>query len=248
MIKVIHWNMGSTFWERKIDQIQNIIADLKPDLMFISKANLLNDLPANESDIEGYDLIRPKTSVRYGHSRLVLLIREEIDYSILANCMSDEAPAIWVKIVTKSRRPITIGSAYREHKIILQPLPNDSGSPAQQIFRWNKIVEGWKKATKNSRCFFIGDTNLDYLKWLNPDAGHRNMVNKVKTDIETLGYYQLISKFTRCWFGQPESLVDQIWTNSPGLVMDHFNLANSFSDHQYYWRLYQDKEQRGDQP
>ena len=30
---------------------------------------------------------------------------------------------------------------------------------------------------------------------------------------------------------QPDSLVDQLWTNSPGLIVSHFNKVRSFSDH-----------------
>ena len=173
VIKLVHWNMGSTWWERKKDEVLTVIEEYSPDILFISEANMRNDLPVFEKEIDGYDLIVPKTAARYGHARLVLLIREEVEYKIIENWMNNDSATIWIRIVTKGRKPINIGGTYREHRIIMQPTPNNSWTPALQQLRWDKTLEGWKKAGRKSRCILIGDTNLDFFKWEQPDSGHR---------------------------------------------------------------------------
>ena len=216
VLKIFHWNKGHGWWENKVDEIEILIHEKVPDMLFISEANLRSGISDKIKSFEGYITEHPKTSLNLGYSRLVLLIHSNIDYRILNNYMSDSEASIWVKIIIEGRRPIVVGGNYREHKFLLQQQPNVSGSPALQQKRWSKTVEGWAAAAAdNSRCFFIGDLNLDYSRWEMPEAGHVKMVNKVKSEIETQGLCQVIKGMTRFWPGQPPSQVDHCWTNSP---------------------------------
>ena len=53
-IRLAHWNLGSTFWQRKVDTIQNLVDEKNPDLCYISEANLMGGLNDYESRIRGY--------------------------------------------------------------------------------------------------------------------------------------------------------------------------------------------------
>ena len=64
----------------------------------------------------------------------------------------------------------------------------------------------------------IGDTNLDEVKWASPDPINTDMVNLVKTRIETIGFQQLVNGVTRCWPNQSDSLIDKIWVNCPDKI------------------------------
>ena len=77
----------------------------------------------------------------------------------------------------------------------------------------------------------IGDLNLDFRKWSNPEPGHARMVDRLKSLIETQGFCQIIRGMTRCWPGQPDSQVDHCWTNAPWMVLSHSNEVWSTSDH-----------------
>ena len=77
----------------------------------------------------------------------------------------------------------------------------------------------------------LGDTNLDYFRWLQPEYGVAKMVDRVKEDIETLGFGQIIQGVTRTWPGQPDSLIDQCWMNSLGRIIYYRNIERAFSDH-----------------
>ena len=77
----------------------------------------------------------------------------------------------------------------------------------------------------------MGDLNIDYIKWNKPDYRLKKLVQMIKTQIETIGFCQLVNKVTRKWPGQPSSIIDHLWTNSPGNIMSVSNLLRTSSDH-----------------
>ena len=88
-------------------------------------------------------MISPNTELLLGYSRIVLLAREGVKLSIMDEYMGDEIPAIWVKLVTRGRKPLVIGGIYREFHLLLQPDPNNTDDKKLQIIRWNKTITGW---------------------------------------------------------------------------------------------------------
>ena len=126
-----------------------------------------------------------------------------------------------------------MGAIYREHQFIWQEgdKVNVSGSPINQSLRWNLFIEKWKKAARGLDVMVLGDLNLDFLKWGLPDSTHLRMVDKVKLEIETLGFSQMIQGVTRTWPGQPDSNVDHCWMNTPGRMISFKNLDRASSDH-----------------
>ena len=107
--------------------------------------------------------------------------------------------------------------------LLLQVQPNLTGEPELQRQRWSRIVDGWKRAERNARVVMIGDSNLDFLRWNVPEYRVARMVQQTKDELETLGFCQMIRGFTRTWPGQPNSLVDQLWTNEPGCIISTTN-------------------------
>ena len=92
-------------------------------------------------------------------------------------------------------------------------------------------MNSWKAAARGHKCVLIGDINLDNLKWNDPEARHVKMVDIVKNTIETIGFCQVISGFTRSWPQQQDSAVDLCWTNDIERVINHSNSIRSGSDH-----------------
>ena len=228
---MVHWNLGSSWWEGKITEIQALILQTAPDLLYISEANLRNDTPANEKDIEGYYMVLPNTSLQMGYSRLILLVKEGVRIEIMDDCMSQTVPAIWIKVISRGRKPLVLGGMYREQHLLLQQQPNNTNEPRFQLSRWKTFIECWKKAARGNKCILIGDLNLDYAKWNNQEYRHKKLVQITKDEMETLGFCQLVNTMTRFWPGCPPSLVDHIWTNAPGCIMSSTNSVRSASDH-----------------
>ena len=92
-------------------------------------------------------------------------------------------------------------------------------------------MQGWKKATKNSKCIVFGDLNVDFLRWHDPTYRGKKLIQVMKDEIVTLGYGQLIDKVTRSWPGTPSTLVDHIWTNTAENIIQTSNCVRAASDH-----------------
>ena len=122
-LKVVHWNAGGAWWESKLVEIQALILDTMPDLLFISEANLRADTPMELANIQGFYILKPNTELQLGYSRILLLVREGVKLSIMDECMDSMIPAIWVKVITKGRKPLIIGGLYREFHHLLLPAP-----------------------------------------------------------------------------------------------------------------------------
>ena len=111
-------------------------------------------------------------------------------------------------------------------------MEGDSNTEQRQQQRFFKFVEMWKRVAAGNEVIVIGDFNIDYLKWNNPDFGlMTRLTEKVKNEIETLGFHQMTRSFTRCWTGVPVSLIDHCWTNVPGRMTFEKNLVRASSDH-----------------
>ena len=79
----------------------------------------------------------------------------------------------------------------------------------------------------------LGDINLDYCKWFDINYRNKKMVQITKEEMETMGFCKLITDYTRHWPGQPSSIVDHVWTNSPGCLMSVRNIVRAASDHNF---------------
>ena len=213
-IQILHWNMGSKYWTRKKVEVEAVILKYNPDIMIISEANLIKGLTEDEMNIRGYTMIFPKTFEEQKVARLVLIHKEDMQVKVMPELMDKSVAVVWIG--HRGRKPIVLAGYYREHQFILQDDRDDSGNPARQLDRLNKFVESWKKAEKGNDVIVLGDVNLDYVKWSQPEAAQTRMVDKIKNEVETLGFHQMVEKITRSWKGVPDSLIDHCWMNYPG--------------------------------
>ena len=135
----------------------------------------------------------------------------------------------------QGRKPLVIGGVYREQHLLYPNAPrgtiNNSDAPSLQQARWSKAVNAWRSAATGQKCVLIGDINLDHLRWSDPESRNVKMVDMVKNTIETMGFCQLISGFTRAWPNQQDSAVDHCWTNVTDRVINHSNVVRTGSDH-----------------
>ena len=176
-------------------------------------------------------MLLPRTKEVRNMVRIVMLIKQGVQVELIEDLMDTKVAAIWVKLSVKGKKPLAISGVYREHRYMKQGTDSDSNSDRQQLERWTKFVTSWKKAAGKYEVVVVGDTNIDFLRWDSPDPQKKKMVDKVKQEVETLGFYQLIEGFTRCWNEQPESLIDQCWVNIPQKLIYMKNIVQAFSDH-----------------
>ena len=234
-INIMHWNAGNKHWKRKIEEIEALTIEKMPDLLFITEANLMDSTPEAQRLIPGYNITLPLTMDNLKYARIVLLVKHGLEVKVLHKHMEEDLSTIWVKVGQAGRKPLTVGGIYREHHL-LQPnaprgTPNISGTPAMQQDRWRRVIKGWKAASKDTKCIVIGDLNLDYSKWMDPEPRHVRMTDMVKQEIEPCGFTQLMNNHTRAWPQQVDSTVDHCWVNTPERIIAHHNFLRTGSDH-----------------
>ena len=230
-LKITHWNMGSCHWINKIVEIQILTDEICPDIALISEANIFSENFDFELNIPGYYLIQPKSISSLGYSRVAVLVKQGIHVKVLSHLMDNEIASVWLQISCKGTKKLYLGAIYRQFKLLNQVLPNMAGELDKQETRWRKFVSQWKKAATEAECVIMGDINIDYNKWDSPSQDSIVMTDLVKTEIETLGFLQYVTKNTRSWPGQEDSLLDQCWSAHPHRIISCRNLVRASSDH-----------------
>ena len=203
--------------------------DLKPDIVIIAEANLEHSTQDYQAAIPGFKLIKTKDHQRGYCSRLVVLIREGLEFQILDKIMEPDISSIWVKLPGRGTKPTIIGAVYREHNLLGRETETDSES--QQNFRWKRFLEQWGKVEGKGDLFIAGDINLDKLKWDQPENGHKRMITDMKDKIETKGYSQVVKGPTRFWAQTTPSLIDHLWTKCPQKIIQCSNISRPTADH-----------------
>ena len=223
--------LSNSHWINKLNEIQALIDEYNPDLFYISEANYFKEFPDYMSNVPGYRLIHPKQLITMDYSRIILMVKEGVQVTIMDELMCPEVSSIWLKISKRGCRKLHLGGVYREHDLLRRDDGIDHSEPAQQLRRWRLFIEQWHIASKQTDCIVIGDLNLDMLHWRSPEYHHSNMVDLVKNVIETKGFVQTVQGVTRSWPNQSDSLIDHCWTNRPEKITQCNNVVRSISDH-----------------
>ena len=229
-LSISHWNLGSKLWKNKRNQIQALVDQDNPDVLFISEANLDETTSPHESTIQGYNITLPKTVTRNGTARLVLLTRDSLDFKLRDDLMDDIFSNIWIKISRPGTKGLLICGLYREHQYLSQDT-DWSLQPIEQSKRWMNFLKQVETARLSEICHIIGDVNLDFVKWDTPDYSQLQMINDSKNCLEASGFFQLVKDVTRSWPGQVDSLIDHFWTNDPSKVLSVTNKVRAVGDH-----------------
>ena len=88
-LRIIHWNLGPSYWDKKTEELQLMVDKLNPGLAFISEANLFEGLTPHMRNIQGYNLISTASMETMGYFHLVLLVREDLQVQFLNHLMDN---------------------------------------------------------------------------------------------------------------------------------------------------------------
>ena len=230
-LKIIQWNGGSRLWENKVTELESLVMELKPDICIITEANLWSGVEDCDSEIPGYYKILPNTITSLLYARIVCLVRDDLNVHMMKEHMSPDTATVWLR-VGSGRNAIVIGGIYNEFtQLGVEGQLSAREKLLKQEARWKKIVTVWKRLGLANRCYVLGDLNLDFKCWNNPEARNERMIELTKEYIELSGFQQLISTVTRQMRNQEDSIIDQIWTNCGHLTVRHFNISRASSDH-----------------
>ena len=189
-MKVVHWNLGSRMWRNKKEEIELLLEEFKPDLCFVTEANLWKNTEAHEMEIFDHKLILPHTMETMDHARIVLIAKHELELTVLHQYMDGKTASIWVKTGRTKNNSLVLGGLYREHN----QLGTGDRAASREVqqreleIRWLNMVNNWKLAGQGTNCFVFVYLNLDYGKWLNPNTHQEEMVNIVQNQLAKTGY------------------------------------------------------------
>ena len=220
-LNILQWNLGSRHWQRKRDQVQAMADERAPDIFAITEANLFNGIPEIQTNILGYNMIKPLTHLnpKLGYSRVLLFVKYDLNFEVMKKHMDTRTSSIWIKLTKKGHKKLILGALYREQTLLKQDDGKKSAEEVQQVARWRLNIKQWQDVTKDNDAIIVGDMNLDFVTWDNPEQNVKTMVEDMKSGIEMKGFQQITKGVTRSWKGTKDSLLDQVWTNAPHRVL-----------------------------
>ena len=86
-LRILHWNLGSRQWPRKLTELEALLTEKKLDICFVSEANLWQGLDPQDREIPGHYLILPLTLDTMGHARIVCIVKNELNVHVLKEHM-----------------------------------------------------------------------------------------------------------------------------------------------------------------
>ena len=98
ILKVAHWNLGSKLWRNKRQEIELLLGQYKPDLCFITEANMWSDTEPHDREILDHKLVYPNTMDTMAHARIILIVKQEVEVTVLHQYMDGSTASIWVRV------------------------------------------------------------------------------------------------------------------------------------------------------
>ena len=236
-IKNIHVNVRSIC--NKMGEIRLLAHKEKPHILGISEAELRNGAH-NLSDLKlpGYTLLLPKSWSLYGKARVVVYVKETLEFEQLLEIENKDVQSIWVKAGFKNSSKIYFSHQYREHTNTL------GNSIAAQRSTLKKQLEQWEDALEhqnqdgNNEVHIMGDMNLDSYKgrWLDPGYSLVTLARMVVDCCNNNNFTQMVDKITRAQYNSIKNLtnvscIDHLYCNMKHRISPVTILPFGASDH-----------------
>ena len=228
--KFLQINKNNSDITNKIDQINDILTEHKPDFMIINELQKQKNDTTSKYQFPGF--------IMDGWLRTAILIKSDIKYKRRKDLETKGIASVWIQVGLPGMKQFLVQSVYRQFK--RQGLKG-SHTHSSQIQRWNQILDKWQKANQEDReVITLGDINVDSLIWETPqellspqDKQRMTFYTPLRDKILVGGTTKINSEYTR-HDNQPNrrfSCLDHCYTNNPLKVNSHTTHHSTFSDH-----------------
>ena len=233
----IHLNIRSLY--NKMSDVKNFVKLNKPHILGISETELKKSHHSvNSLKIPGYDLVLPKSWDIHGKARVVIFIKNSLEYEHLPDLEQPDIQSIWVRAGFKNSKKIYFSHQYREHT-------NSMGnSMAAQREALDKMLKQWENALVHgnpdtpNEVHIAGDMNLDSSggRWLQADYPLVTLGRMVRDSCNLNNFSQLVDKVTRVQFNQvtkqtATSCIDHVYSNAKHRISTIKVISSGTSDH-----------------
>ena len=235
--KLALWNCrkgllgDNNFDSSKLTEIKLFIQKHSPHTFAIVESNIhasyshikrRNTFNTNEIHsklhIDGYKIELPDTWTHFGQARLLVYVREDVNYKRQKMPKDMDLPNVTLEIGLGREKKTLVNYFYREWTGGV----SGEKSQASQINRLLRQISYWRTLYAQDRdVVCMGDANLCSLSWLDNDyeASKKVLANCVQEHLLEESSYQIVEDFTRSEMtrnGMSRSCIDHIYTNAPG--------------------------------
>ena len=142
----------------------------------------------------GYEVWFPKQWDKYGHTRIIVIVKTDLAVKELASPTIEDLPVIMVEIGTQREPKTRLGFIYREYTSFITGL----NTLESQELRLDRTLQALKVlTTKDQNCLIMGDINVDHDRLQEPGYHLASLARRV-TDFQTdQGYTQMVEGPTR---------------------------------------------------
>ena len=167
-----HLNIRSL--KNKVGEIKNLISQHKPNIFGLSECELRkvnNIFDENKLKIPGYKILFPKSWTTQGYARVVVYVKNGLEFEQLHDLEQEEVQSIWLRGGFKNGKRIFFCHGYREHTSSLgNSLSSQRSNLESFLTQWEAAAE-YNNPTETNEVHICCDMNLDCLdnRWLQPD-------------------------------------------------------------------------------
>ena len=233
-LKVLQINKGNSSYKTKANLIHQILVENQSDVAVIGEANLNRDDKAIRDDNPAYN-VEEKVMETCEESRLVVLIKKEIEYERMTSLEFNDISMIWLKIKINRGKFLNLVAMYRQWKLppSMRNSPDRIGLPAQ-LDRFGRVCKHINNESSNGTpLLFVGDLNIDQLPENDPLSRYDvKKLDEIFTEMKQITLSEQMNfKPTRFQSGQNPSLLDLFVTNKSNQVTNVETLPSHIADH-----------------
>ena len=161
-VKAYHLNIRSL--QNKVGEIKKITKEIKMHLIGLSECELKKNNNIDQLEklkVPGYKLLLHKSWDLHGYARVVVYVKNSLDYQRVEDLEDEHLQTIWIKCGFKNSKHGYYCNGYREHK------SNIGGSICNQKQKLDTFINRWEKVLTHGNpeepndIFVLCDMNLD---------------------------------------------------------------------------------------
>ena len=211
-VRNAHLNIRSL--TNKVFEVKNIVKQPNPPhILGLSECELKKkggQFDETRLKVPGYSVLFPKSWTAHGFARVVVYVKNSLEYQQVSELEDDLVQSIWIRGGFKGSKKIFFCHGYREHTT------TEGNSLQAQSRNLSNFLSQWEAATchgnpaEPNEVHVCGDMNLDSLegKWLHPDYRLLSLSRLVQNTCNVNNFFQLVSEATRVQYNSVQNVTD----------------------------------------
>ena len=216
-----HLNIRSL--NNKLNEVKNLIKQHRPHIFGLSECELRKTsatFDEKKLKIPGYKILFPKSWLVEGYARVVVYVRESLEFEHLHDLEDEQVQSVWLRGGYRNGKKIIFCHGYREHTNSLgNSLNSQRTNLSCFLAQWEAAVE-YSNTGEVNEVHVSCDMNLDSLddRWLRPDYHLISLSRQVQSCYNSNNFSQLVKEATRIQYNSVEnttsvSCIDHVYTN-----------------------------------